>query len=150
MARSGTAKPVYRYLPGNFNVAGKTGTTNDLRDSWFAGFTGDYLGVVWIGRDDNQPAKLTGAQGALQVWGAAMKKISREPLELEPPEDIEQIWIDRSNGLRASEACGSAGRYPFIKGSEPKQFSSCSEGGGEEEQAGGEEKKDEGWLKGLF
>jgi len=153
VARSGTAKPVYKFLPSNFNVAGKTGTTNDMRDSWFAGFTGDYLGVVWIGRDDNQPAKLTGAQGALQVWGAAMKKISHEPLELDPPEDVAQVWIDRSNGLRASEACGTAARYPFIKGSEPKQYSACSEGGGggEEEHAeSGEEKKEEGWLKMLF
>ena len=151
VAREGTAKPVYTYLPRNFNVAGKTGTTNDLRDSWFAGFTGDYLGVVWVGRDDNQPAKLTGAQGALQVWGAAMRKISREPLELEPPENVESVWIDRVNGLRASEACQTAGRYSFIKGSEPKQFSACSDsGGGGEEKEPGEKQQEDGWLKGLF
>jgi len=151
VAREGTAKPVYAYLPRNFNVAGKTGTTNDLRDSWFAGFTGDYLGVVWVGRDDNQPAKLTGAQGALQVWGAAMRKISREPLELEPPENVESVWIDRVNGLRASEACQTAGRYSFIKGSEPKQFSACSDsGGGGEEKEPGEKQQEDGWLKGLF
>jgi penicillin-binding protein 1B len=155
VAREGTAKPVYSYLPREFNVAGKTGTTNDMRDSWFAGFTGDYLGVVWIGRDDNQPAKLTGAQGALQVWGAAMRKISREPLALDPPEDVSLVWIDRNNGLRASEACPSASRYPFIEGSAPKAFSACTQGeesptGNPAEGGGGEGKKDESWLKGLF
>ena len=155
VAREGTAKPVYSYLPHNFNVAGKTGTTNDLRDSWFAGFTGDYLGVVWVGRDDNQPARLTGAQGALQVWGAAMRKISREPLELDPPENVASIWIDRVNGLRASEACPSAERYPFIKGTEPKTFSACTasvdeNGGGEQGGQKEGEKEEEGWLKSLF
>jgi len=148
VAREGTAKPVYSYLPREFNVAGKTGTTNDMRDSWFAGFTGDYLGVVWVGRDDNQPAKLTGAQGALQVWGAAMRKISREPLKLDPPEDVQSVWIDRANGLRASEACASASRYPFIEGSAPKQFSACTDSAGPEAGAG--EEKEESWLKGLF
>ncbi|MFM8442355.1 MAG: penicillin-binding protein 1B [Methylococcus sp.] len=148
VARAGTAKPVYRYMPENFNVAGKTGTTNDLRDSWFAGFTGDYLGVVWVGRDDNQPAKLTGAQGALQVWGAAMRKISREPLVLDAPEDVETVWIDRNTSLKSSDACPSAAPFPFIKGSAPTQTSACAEGGGDGGPA--EEEKDESWLKGLF
>jgi penicillin-binding protein 1B len=149
VAREGTAKPVYNYLSRDFNVAGKTGTTNELRDSWFAGFTGDYLGVAWVGRDDNQPAKLTGAQGALQIWGAAMRKISREPLHLDPPEDVQKVWIDRVNGLRASEACQTATVYPFIEGSAPKEFSSCnqsSEPNSESEEA----EKEESWLKGLF
>ena len=162
VAREGTAKPVYSYLPKEFNVAGKTGTTNDMRDSWFAGFTGDYLGVVWVGRDDNQPAKLTGAQGALQVWGAAMRKISREPLALDPPEDVGLVWIDRNNNLRASEACPSAQQFPFIKGSAPSGYSDCAptrespspspaspaegEGGGVQR----EKDKEGSWLKELF
>jgi penicillin-binding protein 1B len=148
VTREGTAKPVYNYLPREFNVAGKTGTTNDLRDSWFAGFTGDYLGVVWVGRDDNQPAKLTGAQGALQVWGAAMRKISREPLHLDPPENVESVWIDRVNGLRASEACASAAPYPFAEGSAPKQFSACVDSSSPDE--GGEGEQDGAWFKNLF
>ena len=159
VAREGTAKPVYTFLPKNFNVAGKTGTTNDMRDSWFAGFTGDYLGVVWVGRDDNQPAKLTGAQGALQVWGAAMKKISREPLTLDPPEDVSMVYIDRSNGLRASEGCPTASPFPFIKGSAPSGHSSCSqaeESAPESPPAEKPEKtentgdKEGSWLKELF
>lgn len=137
--REGTARSAYAILSPTMNAAGKTGTTNDLRDSWFAGFTGDYLGVVWIGRDDNQSARLTGAQGALQIWAQTLRKISREPLELSAPDDIETAWIDRNNGLRASEGCPSAAPYPFITGTAPKDFSPC--GGGSEstpsEESGG-------------
>ena len=68
----GTAHALSRYIPASHTLAGKTGTTNDLRDSWFAGFTGDRLAVVWIGRDDNQPAGITGATGALPVWGLSL------------------------------------------------------------------------------
>ncbi|QSA97444.1 penicillin-binding protein 1B [Methylococcus sp. EFPC2] len=126
--RDGTARSAYNIISPELNAAGKTGTTNDLRDSWFAGFTGDYLGVVWVGRDDNQPAKLTGAQGALQIWAQTLRKISREPLDLIPPDDIETVWIDRDNGLRASESCPSASPYPFIHGSAPKSYSPCAGG----------------------
>ena len=51
-----------------FDAAGKTGTTNDLRDAWFVGFTPELLTVVWVGVDDNQPLGLSGAQAALPMW----------------------------------------------------------------------------------
>ncbi len=123
--REGTGRPAYAYLPAELEAAGKTGTTNDLRDSWFAGFTGDYLGVVWIGRDDNQSAGLTGAQGALKVWASAMRRLSREPLELEQPENVEWVWVDRASGGRSDESCPTAAPLPFIVGSAPSQASSC-------------------------
>jgi len=53
-------------------LAGKTGTTNDTRDSWFSGFTDRLLTVVWLGRDDNKPTNLTGSSGALRVWADIM------------------------------------------------------------------------------
>lgn len=65
---SGTAQHAKRVLPTHLHLAGKTGTTDDLRDSWYAGFGAKRLSVVWVGRDDNKPAKLTGASGALHVW----------------------------------------------------------------------------------
>ncbi len=139
--REGTGRSVYAYLPDSFNAVGKTGTSNDLRDSWFAGFTGDYVGVVWIGRDDNQSARLTGAQGALHLWARTMKKISQEPLMLTAPDGIERVWIDRANGLRTSESCASAAQYPFIAGSAPQQFSPC---GDALDHEGGS------WFKELF
>lgn len=142
--REGTGRSVYSYLPPTYNVAGKTGTTNDLRDSWFAAFTGDYLGVVWVGRDDNQSARLTGAQGALRIWASTMGKVAKEPLELEPPDNVEMVWIDRDNGLRASEACTTAAQYPFIAGSAPADFSSCSQTPLDAVEKAGN------WLKGLF
>ncbi|CAL1240702.1 penicillin-binding protein 1B [Candidatus Methylocalor cossyra] len=140
--REGTGKPAYAYLPPDFDAAGKTGTTNDLRDSWFAGFTGDYLGVVWVGRDDNQPARLTGAQGALKIWAATMRKVSREPLELEQPDDVEWVWIDRATGGRSEQSCPTAVRLPFITGSAPVQVSSCG--------APAAPEADGAWFRDLF
>ena len=56
------------------DAAGKTGTTNDLRDAWFVGFTPELLTVVWVGFDDNQPVGLSGAQAALPIWTQFMKR----------------------------------------------------------------------------
>lgn len=137
----GTGRSVYTYLPEDFHVAGKTGTTNDMRDSWFAGFSGDYTGVVWVGRDDNHPAGLTGARGALQIWGATMQKIAKEPLDLIPPDNIEILRVDRHTGLRADDGCAETQDLPFVKGSEPAVWAPCAEGG----ETGGDS-----WIKKLF
>ncbi|AFT66771.1 MULTISPECIES: penicillin-binding protein 1B [Cycloclasticus] len=120
----GTGRSVYRQMPHYYKVAGKTGTTDELRDSWFAGFSGDYLAVVWLGRDDNRPSKLTGASGALQVWSSVMSTISKEPVELTKPQNVEYTWVDPL-GYRANEFCEDAVQYPFIKGSEPTEYSPC-------------------------
>ena len=61
------------------DAAGKTGTTNDLRDAWFVGFTPELLTVVWVGFDDNQPVGLSGAQAALPIWTQFMKTRARRP-----------------------------------------------------------------------
>ncbi len=120
----GTGRRVYQYFPRHFNLAGKTGTTDDLRDSWFAGFAGDYLAVVWLGLDNNKPSKLTGSTGALVVWSSVMKAISKEPLQLNKPNDVEFEWVDPS-GYRANQLCSDAVQYPFISGSAPKELSPC-------------------------
>ncbi len=125
VVRDGTGASAYSILPKDFTVAGKTGTTNDLRDSWFAGFSGDYLAVAWIGHDDNRPTRLTGARGALQLWALLMRKISRQPLLLTQPDDIEWVWIDTATRLRADETCPHARRFPFVIGSAPKETSPC-------------------------
>lgn len=123
----GTGRSAYLYLPKELELAGKTGTTNKLRDSWFAGFSGDYLSVVWIGRDDNKPSGLTGSSGALQVWSELMKQIAKQPVDLIPPDNIEMQWIDPTNGLLANDHCEGARHYPFIRGSAPTQWSPCVE-----------------------
>jgi len=133
--RSGTGKPALSLMPASLEPAGKTGTTNDMRDSWFAGFTGDYLGVAWIGRDDNQPAGLTGAEGALRVWASVMNKVSREPLELDQPDNVDLIWVDMQKGGRSDPGCSGAMPMPFVKGSAPDRVSGC--GGGLTGSGGG-------------
>lgn len=122
---NGTGRSLRSLTGAHLQVAGKTGTTDDLRDSWFAGFTGDKVGVVWVGRDDNEPASLTGATGAMRVWGEIFDRIRPMPLELLPPVSVQPVWIDPDNGLRADAGCPRAMRVPFIKGSAPKGESPC-------------------------
>jgi penicillin-binding protein 1B len=121
----GTGHSAYSAFPADYGLVGKTGTTNDAKDSWFAGYTGDYLSVVWIGRDDNKPAGLTGATGALQVWTSLMRQISTQPVTLIPPDNIKMAWVDPVNGLLANENCAGAKQYPFVVGSAPEEYSPC-------------------------
>ena len=125
VVQEGTGKSVYQRLPGNYLVAGKTGTTNDLRDSWFAGFAGDYLAVVWMGRDDNESAGLTGSSGALKVWGEFIATASHQPLDFSVPPGIAYHWIDSQTGLLSRELCEGARYIPFIQGSAPTGRTSC-------------------------
>lgn len=141
VATEGTAAALAsRFGPGT-GIAGKTGTTNDLRDSWFAGFTGSQLAVVWVGRDDNQAMGLTGSTGAVPIWGDYLAKVGVQPLTLPTSERIEQVWIDRASGLRADAGCADAVQLPFIVGSAPEGSAPC---------VGDEFSKPIDWLKGLF
>jgi len=125
--REGTARSIYNTLPSELTVAGKTGTTDDLRDSWFVGFGENVLAAVWVGLDDNQPAGLTGASGALKVWKELMSSIEVHPLsELLPPE-MENHWIDRHNGLISNEDCQFAVELPFVKDTAPEEESRCEQ-----------------------
>lgn len=121
----GTARSLDRALAQRIAPAGKTGTTNDLKDSWFAGFAGDRVAVVWIGRDDNKPCGLTGATGALQIWGDIMSRIAARPLTLVPPENVTPVAIDPVTGLRTEADCPDAISVPFIRGSEPRDAVAC-------------------------
>src|SRR6516225_7429263 len=79
------------------DAAGKTGTTNDLRDAWFIGFTPELLTVVWVGLDNNQPIGLSGAQAALPIWTAFMKRAlaARPNKPFDPPDGISTVQIDK-------------------------------------------------------
>ncbi len=125
VAREGTARSVYNQLPSNLNVAGKTGTSNDQRDSWFAGFTGNRLAVVWLGRDDNKVLPFTGSGGALKVWTAFMKAEKPEPFVAPVPEGIEYLWIDKETGYLSNERCQGAIQVPFVKGTKPEYRVDC-------------------------
>ncbi|MCX2983332.1 penicillin-binding protein 1B [Halieaceae bacterium IMCC14734] len=123
----GTGKSVRRSLPRDFAVAGKTGTTNDNRDSWFAGFSGDLMAVSWVGRDDNGGTGLTGATGALKIWADFMSTASRVPLAYRVPEGIEHYWIDPASGQLSAEDCEGARLMPFISGSQPQKRVNCAQ-----------------------
>jgi penicillin-binding protein 1B len=113
VVQNGTAKRLTRELPSLMPLAGKTGTTNELRDSWFAGFGDRLLAVVWVGRDGNQTTKLTGSTGAMQIWLDVMKRIKPEALTLIEPEDIEwRIYPDMSD---PESSCARTKPYPFNK-----------------------------------
>src|SRR5689334_17791805 len=125
VVREGTAQAMKSYLEPEIGAAGKTGTTDDQRDAWFAGFTGDRLAVVWLGYDDNRAARLSGAASALPVWGDIMASLLPLPLELPPAEGIERVWIDPQNNLRGDSQCAGAVELPFIQGSAPHERSPC-------------------------
>jgi penicillin-binding protein 1B len=101
----GTGRGARNWLPGAIVSAGKTGTSSDYRDSWFAGFTGSHLAVVWVGYDDNSPTGLTGSRGAMPIWAQLMASIDTTPLRLLAPEGIDEIWIDLDSGYAATATC---------------------------------------------
>ncbi|HVL65854.1 MAG TPA: PBP1A family penicillin-binding protein [Vicinamibacterales bacterium] len=103
------------------DAAGKSGTTNDLRDAWFVGFTPELLTVVWVGLDDNQPLGLSGSQAALPIWTTFMRRAlaGRPSTPFEPPDGISFVEIDRDTGKLATAGCPRTLREAFIAGVEP-------------------------------
>jgi penicillin-binding protein 1B len=126
VVREGTGKGLSAWLPPEIGVAGKTGTTDEQRDAWFAGFTGDKLAIVWVGYDDNRAARLTGAGAALPVWGEMMAGLAPEPLALPKPEGVETLLVDPASGLRADGGCAGALELPFARGSAPTERAPCA------------------------
>jgi penicillin-binding protein 1B len=102
----GTARGAAARLPG-IVIAGKTGTSSDTRDSWFAGFTGSYVAVAWVGYDDNRPTGLTGAAGALPVWADTLARLKSASFQPVPPEQVEDRWIGYLDGLATTPACSA-------------------------------------------
>lgn len=107
-------------------LAGKTGTTNDLRDSWFAGSMGSHVGVVWLGRDDNQPIGLSGGSGALPVWTDAMARLPMRSRGPRQPDAISWEWVDSSSGKLTEAECANAVRVPLTAKNRPGEFTSCA------------------------
>jgi penicillin-binding protein 1B len=148
VVREGTAQALKNWLPPEIAVAGKTGTTDEQRDAWFAGFTGDRLAIVWIGYDDNRAARLSGAAAALPLWGELMASLKSEPLAPSRPEGIEIVLIDPQSGLRADGFCPGALELPFAQGSAPVERAPCASALGvaiEEVKQGAKS-----WLERLF
>lgn len=106
------------------DAAGKTGTTNELRDAWFVGFTPELLTVVWVGHDSNQPVSLSGSQAALPIWTSFMKDAvaGRPSGEFDVPEGITFADIDRDTGKLALPTCPRVYHESFLTGTEPLEY----------------------------
>lgn len=105
----------------SLDAAGKSGTTNDLRDAWFVGFTPDLLTVVWVGFDDNRPLGLTGSQAALPIWTTFMNRAlaGTASRPFEPPEGVAWASIDPDTGALAAPGCPRVIEEAFLPGTEP-------------------------------
>jgi penicillin-binding protein 1B len=125
----GTAASV-RSSGFTLDAAGKTGTTNDQRDAWFAGFTPELLTVVWVGFDNNDPLGLSGSQAALPIWTKFMKAalVARPNVSFSAPSDLAWAVIDRDTGGLATPDCPKTINEAFLPGTEPRTF--CTEHGG--------------------
>jgi penicillin-binding protein 1B len=106
------------------DAAGKSGTTNDLRDAWFVGFTPELLTVVWVGLDDNQPLGLSGTQAALPIWTTFMMRAlgGRANIPFEAPEGISFVDIDRDTGKVAAPGCPRIFHESFTAGTAPTEM----------------------------
>jgi len=103
------------------DAAGKTGTTNDLRDAWFVGFTPTLLTVVWVGFDENQALGLSGSRAALPIWTEFMTRaLAGTPnVVFSVPEGITFATIDPDTGKLAQPGCPRLFREAFAAGTEP-------------------------------
>jgi len=113
------------------DAAGKSGTTNDLRDAWFIGFTPELLTAVWVGFDNNQPIGLSGSQAALPIWTAFMKRAlaGHKDVHFQPPDDIVFVAIDKDTGKLARPECPKVISEGFLMGTEPKDYCDVHGGG---------------------
>jgi penicillin-binding protein 1B len=139
--QEGTGRSAYTWLPDTLSLAGKTGTTDDGRDAWFAGFSGNLLAVAWVGRDDNGPTALTGASGALPVWASMMSKVPQSGFSPVVPDGVRYHWVDSQQRALTDEHCDNARLIPFIAGSQPEKRVAC------DGNIGGQIRN---WFEGLF
>ncbi len=113
---SGTGRPLIRDGLGHLAPAGKTGTSNDGRDSWFAGYTGDHLAVVWVGNDQNKETGLYGATGGMRVWSDIFARLPSAALRV-PGEGLDWQWVEGANST--DPGCPGARRFAFVAGYAP-------------------------------
>lgn len=139
--QEGTGRSAYWRVSKDLSLAGKTGTTDDGRDSWFAGFSGDWLAVSWVGRDDNGPTSLSGATGALPVWSDFMASVPQHGFSPVVPDGVQYHWVNPQTAALSGKYCENARLVPFIAGSEPAATDSC---------AGGLGRRLRGWFEELF
>ncbi|OUS74112.1 penicillin-binding protein 1B [Pseudoalteromonas sp. A601] len=112
VTKDGTAKRLNAHFP-SVQLAGKTGTSNDLRDSWFAGFDQSTVTVAWIGRDDNKSTGLTGSVGALETYIRYLKPLNPESIADTRPPTIRWAFVNEQTGMQAPPGCGKVIQLPL-------------------------------------
>ncbi len=114
-----------------FPCAGKTGTTSDYRDAWFAGYTSDVLAVVWVGFDDNKNTHLSGSRGALPIWANFMNRIKKRinPRPFVMPPGVVSVWVRVNVDWPPSWQRPTAYEEYFLKGTEPRALENDGSGG---------------------
>jgi penicillin-binding protein 1B len=138
---------------GRVGLAGKTGTTNKRRDSWFGGYGGrERATVVWVGYDDNSSTRLSGAVAALPIWIRFMKGVAPSGgySEFKPPSGITTAAIDPASGLLATEDCPVVITEVFREGTVPGQLCDQHQSYWQQEIAEAMEARDEeGYEEGV-
>ena len=124
-ARSGTSRRLQQEGVAYLQAAGKTGTSNDSRDSWFAGWTGSHLGVVWVGDDQNRPTGLTGSTGAMKVWASVFRDLPSEPLQVSA-DGLERSWLAADELVQTDPECEGAREFWFVAGYSPAAHRGCT------------------------
>lgn len=116
----GTGRPV-RAQGFSLPAAGKTGTTNDYGDAWFAGYTPELVAVVWVGFDRRESLGLSGSQAALPIWTAFMRHATagRPARDFETPAGVTMVTIDPESGLRATPGCPAVAVEAFLEEDAP-------------------------------
>ena len=135
---SGTGRQLLGDGLGRLQSAGKTGTSNDGRDSWYAGYTGDHLAVVWMGNDQNEQTGLYGGTGAMRVWSGLFARLPSAPLKVSG-KGLDWQWVVASHSTDAG--CPGARQLPFVSGFAPA-YAACVV---EQPPAEGEEQGGGGW-----
>ncbi len=141
VTRKGSAKWLNRQF-GRIEFAGKTGTTNDLLDSWFVGYDQSQLAVFWVGHDDNQPTKLTGATGALRLFGEYQKLRTPSSLVMAKPDNVAMRYFNQITGEHALPGCADLIMLPAKTQTLPEP-KSCA-------KSKDWEKPERTWLERLF
>ncbi|MBB4125877.1 penicillin-binding protein 1B [Xanthomonas translucens] len=145
---NGTARQLLGDGLGKLTPAGKTGTSNDGVDSWYAGYTGDHLAVIWIGNDQNKQTGLYGATGAMRVWSGIFSRLPSSPLKVQG-KGIDWQWMDPAGSNSTDPSCPGARQFPFVVGFAPA-YAPCAPPQalpeeGQPAAAEGEESRGGGW-----